>query len=165
MHTSEVLSQVAGEPDMAKYRVTLTPEERFDLQKMVSTGKAAARKLTHARILLLGDQGSEGPGKTNQQIVQALGVSERTIERVRKRFVLESLSQAIHPRPQPPRPQKVLLQASEEAQLIELACSEPPSGQAHWTLQLLAEQLVLLQVLEHLSKETVRKVLKKTTLI
>jgi hypothetical protein len=148
---------------MLRYKVTLTPDERQQLEKLVSAGKGAARKLTHARILLLADEGNHGPGRTNAAIVAALGVSERTVERVRKRFVTESFEAALQPRPLPPRPDKVKIQGAVEKHLIQLACSDPPSGRGRWTLQLLADQLVVLNLVEAVSTETVRQALKKTT--
>jgi transposase len=148
---------------MPKYKVTLSVEEREQLQKLVSSGKAAARKLTHARILLSADEGPHGPGRTNAVIVEALGVGERTVERVRKRFVMESLEAALNPAPRPPRPDKVKIQAATEKRLLELACSEPPPGRSYWTLQMLADRLVVLACVESVSTETVRKALKKTT--
>ena len=95
--------------------------------------------------------------------VAALGVSERTVERVRKRFVTESFEAALQPRPLPPRPDKVKIQGPVEKQLIQLACSEPPPGRSRWTLQLLADRLVVLNCVERVSTETVRQALKKTT--
>jgi transposase len=148
---------------MIRYKVTLTVEERQQLEKLVSSGKGAARKLTHARILLLADEGDQGPGRTNAAIVEALGVGERTVERVRKRFVTESLAAALHPRPQPPRPDKVKIKGPVEKQLIQLACSDPPPGRCRWTLQLLADRLVTLHCVESVSHEAVRRALKKTT--
>jgi len=148
---------------MIRYKVTLTTEERHLLEKLVSTGKGAARKLTHARILLLADESEHGPGRTNAAIVEALGVGERTVERVRKRFVTESFEAALTPRPQPPRPDKVKIKGPVEKRLIELACSDPPAGRCRWTLQLLADELVVLECVESVSKETVRESLKKTT--
>lgn len=148
---------------MVRYKVTLTAEERQQLEKLVSSGKGAARKLTHARILLLADEGDHGPGRTNAAIVAAMGVSERTVERVRKRLVTESFEAALQPRPQPPRPDKIKIQGPVEKQLIELACSDPPAGRCRWTLQLLADQLVVLSCLDGVSTETVRRSLKKMT--
>jgi hypothetical protein len=144
---------------MDKYRVSLTPEERTELKRLVTTGKAAARKLTHARILLLAD----GEDCLDEEIVSALGTSVRTVERVRKRFVTEGLEAAIDHKPQPPRPDKIKIQGDVERKLIELACSDPPRGRCHWTLQLLAERLVVLRVVDTISTETVRQALKKTT--
>jgi transposase len=148
---------------MIRYKVTLTAEERQQLEKLVSSGKGAARKLAHARILLLADESEQGPGRTNAAIVAALGVGERTVERVRKRFVTESFDAALQPRPQPPRPDKVKIQGPVEKRLIELACSDPPAGRCRWTLQLLADRLVVLRCVDSLSTETVRQALKKTT--
>lgn len=148
---------------MIRYKVTLSTEERQQLEKLVSTGKGAARKLTHARILLLANEGEHGPGRTNAAIVAALDVGERTVERVRKRFVMESFEAALEPRPQPPRTDKVKIKGPVEKRLIELACSDPLPGRSRWTLQLLADQLVVLNCVESVSKETVREALKKTT--
>lgn len=146
---------------MPRYRVTLSLEEREQLRTLVSGGKAAARKITHARILLLADQGEEGPGRTTDDIVEALTTSARTVERVKKRFVEEGLDNAVNPRPQPPRPDKVKIQGDVEDKLVELAQSDPPEGRGAWTLQLLADQLVMLTSLENLSHESVRLALKK----
>lgn len=147
---------------MSKYLVMLTEDERSLLQHMVSSGRAAARKLAHARILLLADASPAGPAKPDEAIQEALGVGLSTIHRVRQRLVLESFEAALHPRPSPARPQKVKLQGDVEQALIQLACSDPPQGRSRWTLQLLADQLVVLGKLPHVSLETVRLALKKT---
>ena len=147
---------------VARYRVTLTPEERTELKSLVTTGKAAARKIVHARILLLVDRGGEGPGKTTAQVVDALGTSPRTVERVKKQFVEEGLDHAVNPRP---RPKKVKIQGKVEEQLITLASSDPPQGRSRWTLQLLADRLVVFTDLESVASDTVRTALKKTTSI
>jgi len=143
-----------------KYVVTLTEEERDELHKMVSSGKAAARKLTHARILLLTDAGPEGPSCTDQQVVEALEVGERTVSRVRRRFVEEGFEAAVNPRPRPRQASK--LEGEVESQLIALAKSDPPAGRGRWTLRLLAGHMVQLEHIEEISHESVRKVLKKT---
>ena len=148
---------------MEKYKVTLTTEERGSLEELVRKGKAAARKLTHARILLLADESPGCRGRADGEIADALHVGLRTISRVRKRFVTESLEAAVNPRPQPPRPEKIKLSGEPEQQLIELACSDPPEGRGRWTMQLLADQLVVLRHVDSVSRETVRKALKKTT--
>jgi hypothetical protein len=148
---------------MEKYKVTLTVEERQALDRMVSSGKAAARKLVHARILLLGDEGPGGPRCTDEEIVEALNLGLSTIVRVRRRFVTESLESAIHPRPRPPRPDKVKIQGEVEQHLIRLACSDPPEGRCCWTLELLADKLIALGGFPNVSRETVRQALKKTT--
>ena len=147
---------------MDKYRVTLTAEERATLEQLVSSGKAAARKLTHARILLLADT-ALSPPRSDADIVDALGASVRTVERVRQRLVTEGLQAALNPRPQPARPAKVKIKGDVEQQLVQLACSDPPQGRCHWTLQLLADELVVLGLVNAVSTETVRQALKKTT--
>jgi transposase len=147
---------------MAKYRVTLAAEERIALEHLVSVGHAAARKLTHARILLLGDTG--GNGHTDEDIVAALGIGLRTVERVRKRLVTEGFQAALDHKPQPPRPNKIKIKGDLEQKLVQLACGDPPQGRCSWTLQLLANELVVLGLIDTLSTETVRKALKKTTL-
>jgi hypothetical protein len=148
---------------MEKYKVTLTVEERTALEHLVSVGKGAARKLAHARILLVADDGPSGPRRDDEDIVEALHVSPSTIARVRKRFVTESVGAALDHRPQPPRPEKVKLTNAVEKQLIELACSDPPQGRCCWTLQLLADRLVALGRVDGVSREAVRRALKKTT--
>jgi hypothetical protein len=148
---------------MDKYRVTLTAEERVGLEHLVSTGKAAARKLIHARILLLADT-SPGPIRTDDDIVTALGIGPRTVARVRQRFVTEGFLAALDHKPQPPRPDKIKIKGDVEQQLIRLACGDPPEGLCHWTLNLLADELVALGLVKSVSTETVREALKKTTL-
>jgi transposase len=151
-----------GSPAVDKYRVTLDADERALLERLVAVGKGAARRLTHARILLLADTAA-GPERSDADIVAALGTSVRTVERVRQRLVTEGLQAALHPRPQPPRPAKVKIKGDVEQQLIRLACSDPPEGRCHWTLQLLADELVVLGLAESISTETVRQALKKMT--
>ncbi len=147
---------------MDKYRVTLAAEERADLEQLVSCGKAAARKLTHARILLLADD-SLGDEQPDEGIVAALGTSLRTVSRVRQQLVTEGVDVALLRRRQPSRPDKVKIKGDVEQRLVELACSDPPKGRCHWTLQLLADEMVVLGLVESVSTETVRQALKKTT--
>jgi transposase len=147
---------------MDKYRVALEAEERAALERLVSAGKAASRKLAHARILLLADA-VHGDGHSDEDIVAALSASLRTIARVRKRFVTEGLEAALDPRPRPPRPDKIKIKGNVEQKLVELACADPPSGRCHWTLQLLADEMVVLGLVNSISTETVRLALKKTT--
>ena len=147
---------------MDKYRVTLTETERADLERMVSSGKGAARKLTHARILLLADD-SLGIERPDEQIVAALGSSLRTVSRVRQQLVTEGVDVAILRRRQPPRPDKIKIKGDVERRLITLACSDPPVGRCHWTVQLLADELVVLGLVDRFGVETVRQALKKTT--
>jgi transposase len=147
---------------MEKYRVTLTTEERTELERLVSAGKGAARKLAHARILLLADTAS-ADACADEEIVAALGTSLRTVERVRQRLVTEGLADALVPRPQPARPGKVKIKGDVEQRLVRLACSDPPQGRCHWTLELLADELVVLGLVQKVSRESVRQALKKTT--
>jgi transposase len=148
---------------MEKYKVTLTSDERLELEQLVRKGKVAARKLAHARILLLADEGDGRRGRPDEHIAQALQVSVRTVSRVRKRFVTEGTEEAVNPRRQPRRPDKIKLDKEAQQRLVELACSDPPDGRGGWTLQLLADRLVVLGQVESVSRETVRKALKKTT--
>ena len=144
-----------------KYIVTLTQEERVMLAGMLSRGKAAARKLVHARILLKADVGPGGPGWQDRQIATSLEVGTATVERVRRRFVEEGLEAALERR-QPRRQYERKLDGDGEAHLIALACSEPPEGRSRWTLRLLADRMVQLAYVQELSKDTVGRVLKKT---
>jgi len=146
-----------------KYIVTLTQEERRMLHAMLSRGKAAARKLVHARVLLKADAGSGGPGWTDDQIAEGLEVGRATVERVRKAFVEEGLEAALVRR-KPRRQYQRKLDGDGEAHLIALACSQAPEGRSRWTLRLLADRMVQLKLVDHLSHETVRDVLKKTNL-
>jgi hypothetical protein len=146
---------------MKYYKVNLLPQERDELHRLVSTGKAAAYKRTRAQILLKADQGPDGPAWTDQQICDAFDVGRVTVERTRKILALEGLSAALQrkKREHPPVPRK--LDGSGEAQLITLACCDPPEGHHQWTLQLYADKLVALQVVDSISRETIRRTLKK----
>lgn len=146
---------------MAKhYRVTLTADERGALDTLISRGKAAARKLSHARVLLLTDLSEAGPGFSNAAVAEAVRVSERTIERVRRRFVEEGLEAALVPKPSS-RIYERKLDGVGEARLIALACSDPPEGRKRWSLRLLADEMVALEMVPDLSHEAVRRVLGK----
>jgi len=147
---------------MEKYRITLTAEEWTGLEQLVSADKAAARKLTHARIFLLADE-KYGEACSDAEIVSALGTSLRTIERLRRRFVTEGLKAALDHRPQPPRPDKIKIKGNVERKVVELACSDPPQGRCRWTLQLLADELVVLGLVDTISTVTVWQALKKMT--
>ena len=148
---------------MKRYIVTLTAEERQDLHDLIAAGKAAAQKLAHARILLKADAADGGPAWPDYRIAEALEVSTATIERVRQRFVEQGLEAALVRKPQE-RPSRLpTLDGRAEARLIALACSAPPDGRAAWTMQLLADKLVELQVVPTVSDETVRRSLKKTS--
>ena len=147
---------------MKKYRVTLTDEERRDLHDLIAAGKAAAKKLAHARILLKADAADGGPAWPDWQIADALEVSTDTVERVRQRFVELGLDAAPERKQRERPPREIKLDGRAEARLIALACSTPPGGRAVWTMQLLADKLVELEVVDSISDETVRLALKKT---
>ena len=140
------------------YKVTLTDEERDLLHAMLSSGKAAARKLNHARLLLYADEATDGRRRTDPEIAATLGIGSRTVERVRQRFVEEGLDAALVPRPRPRGAYK--LDQHVEAQILAIAKSDPPSGCKRWTLRLIAERLVALNR-SAVCPETVRQVLKK----
>jgi len=144
-----------------KYIVTLTQEERQELQTMLSKGRAAARKLTHARILLKADASEGGPAWNDDAIAEGLEVGRATVERVRKQFIKEGFEAALDRR-KPRRKYQRKLDGDGEAHLIALACGEAPEGRSRWTLRLLADRMVQLEQVDHLSHETVRQVLKKT---
>jgi transposase len=146
---------------MKKYVVTLTAEERARLEEMTRTGKAAAYKLTHARVLLKADASEGGPAWHDEQIASALDVSRATVERLRQRFVEQGLDACLA-RKEQARRRAPVLDGAAEARLIALACSAPPLGRCSWTLRLLADKLVELEVVESVSHETVRQALKKT---
>jgi transposase len=146
-----------------RFRVTLTPAERDELLHLISSGKAAARTLAHARILLKADSPPDQSGPYDVAIAGAVEVSVNTVERVRQRFVEEGLQAALVPRvPAASRASK--LDGRGEARLIAEVCSPPPGDRPRWTLKLLADRLVELQVVEAISYETVRRTLKKTSL-
>ena len=143
-----------------KYRVELTVAEQEELKALVSRGRTAAYKQTHARILLLSDENqAEGP-MMDQEIGRALQVGTATVERVRRRCVEEGVAAALGRKEQLNRRRKKL-DGQGEAHLIALACS-PPEGRVSWTLQLLADGLVEGEIVESISDETVRRTLKKT---
>ena len=144
-----------------KYKVTLTDDERRDLITLVNKGKAAARKITRARILLLADESEAGASWSDDRIVEALGVSRRTVERTREKCVESGLEAALnHKRTQ--RPQSKRLDGEAEARLVQLACTDAPDGRERWTMQMLADKLIELEIVETISDETVRTTLKKT---
>jgi transposase len=141
-----------------KYRVSLDDGERSELERLVRSGSSPARKLLHARVLLRADD-----GETDQEVAEAVEVSARTVERVRRRFAEGGLAAALDRRPQPPRPAKRKLDGAAEAHLVAMVCSDPPDGRGRWTMQLLADRMVrLAYVGEPVSDETVRRCLKKT---
>ena len=143
-----------------KYIVSLSPSERRELDQFSRTGKAAAYAITHARILLKADTASAEGGWVDSDISAALKVSVATIERVRQRCVEAGIAACLKQRP---RARTRLLDGEQEAHLVALTCSPAPEGRARWTLRLLRDQLVALEIVETISHETVRQTLKKTS--
>src|SRR5215212_911446 len=143
-----------------KYPVILTQTEREQLKDLIAAGTAPARKLTHARILLKADQSPEGPAWVDEEVADAVEVSQPTVSRVRKQYFEEGMEAALNRRP-PNREYHRKLDGEQEARLIALACSEPPEGQARWSLRLLADRMVELEVVEEISYQTVRRTLEK----
>ena len=143
-----------------KYVVRLKQEEREWLQALVSKGKAAAYKIKHANILLKAD--ADGPCWEDKPIAQAFGCNVSTVENVRCRCVLEGLEAALGRKKQARLSHERKLDGEGEARLIAVACGEPPQGRDRWTLQMLADELVVLKVVDSISGQTVRRTLKKT---
>lgn len=140
-----------------KYIVDLKDDEKKSLLALIKKGKARARRITRARILLLADE-----GKTDEEIVAALKTGVATVGRIRKRFVEGNVEFALSEAPRPKRGSR--LDGKGQAVLVATACSTPPDGRASWSMQLLAERLVELKVVDSISDETVRQLLKKTRL-
>jgi len=144
------------------YRVFLTEEQRAELRGLVGSGVAPARMLTRARILLKADHGEGGPGWSDAAIAGALDVNLSTVLRVRRQFAADGLAATLA-RKRPDRVYERRLDGVAEARLVALVCSAPPEDQERWTLRLLADELVRLEVVPAVSHETVRQTLKKTT--
>ena len=145
-----------------KYVVRLTTEEQQQLETLVNTGKAAAAKRRRAQVLLKANAGSEGSGRTDLEVSAALDVSVSFVHDVRQAYVEEGLVAALERKPTSRHRQRKL-DGAQEARLIAVACGPPPEGRARWTLRLLAEKLVELEIVDSISKDAVHAVLKKTT--
>ena len=146
---------------LPKYIVRLTAEERAEVDELIRTGKRAASVIIHARILLKADAGAGRPGWDDARIAEAVACGASTVYRVRQAFVEEGLTAALF-RKKPTGRQYRKLDGAQEAHLIALACGAPPAGRNHWTLRLLADRLVELDVVDSISPECVRMTLKKT---
>lgn len=146
-----------------KYVVELSLEERRGLEELVGKGKSLARRIEHARILLKADQGEQGPGWTDERIAQAFDVSALTVGRLRQRLVEYGLEDALARR-QHEQPLRRKLDGAAEAKLIALACGAPPQGQRRWTVRLLTDKIVELEIVDSVGRETLRKTLKKMNL-
>jgi hypothetical protein len=146
-----------------RYKVTLTKEERGQLEALTSNGKTAASKFIHARALLLCDAGAHGSPWKVAEVAEALGITTRTIEHLKARFVEEGLEAALTRRPAVKAP-KLTFDGAFEARLTALACSPAPAGRARWTVRLLAEQVVELKIAPSVSAMSIHRALKKTNL-
>ena len=147
---------------MKKYIARLTDVERQTLRNLVSKGKTAAYKIRHAHILLQIDV--EGPGWTDEQTAKAFRCHTNTVRNVRQRFVEQGLDAALERKKQEQPSRERLIDGVAEAHLIRIACGQAPEGRAKWTMELLADKLVELQIVDSVSGETVRRTLKKTNL-
>ncbi len=146
---------------MKKHQVILTVEQRQSLLDLIAAGKTSAQRLAHARILLKADASAGGPAWTDEKIAEAVEVSIATVERVRQRFAKEGVQAALDRKKQQRPSRERKLAGTAEAHLLALAGSEPPEGRANWTMQLLADKLVELQIVESICDESVRRTLKK----
>ena len=147
-----------------RYRVTLTEQERSELETLTRRGKTHARRFVHARALLLCDAGPHGPAWSVADAAEALGVTSRTVEHLKKRFVEDGLDAALERKPREKPPREVIFDGAFEARLIALACSDTPEGHRRWTVRLLADKAVELKFAPSVSHMTVQRVLKKTNL-
>ena len=147
---------------MKKDSIQLSAVQRQSLEQILSKGKALAWTIKHAQVLLHVDRGPQGPGWSTSQIIEAYGVSRSTVERICRLYREQGLDAALFRRPQPPRPQKRKLDGEAEAHLVAILCGEKPEGAEHWTLRVVRDKLIELEIVETISHETVRQVLKKT---
>jgi hypothetical protein len=147
-----------------RYRVTLTREERKELEALTRNGKTGAKKFINARALLLCDSGPAGPAWTIAKVAEALGVTSRKLEHLKKRFVEEGLERALTRKARIRPPRDIIFDGAFEARIIALACSEVPEGYQRWTVRLLAEKAVELNFATSVSHMTVQRVLKKMNL-
>ena len=145
-----------------KYRVRLSQEQREKLEELTRRGTISVRKYKRARVLLLADENSEQARKNDEQVAELVDTSLPTVHRVRRRFVEEGLDAALNEKPRPGKPRT--FDGKDRAAVIALACSEPPEGHARWSLRLLADKLVELEIVDSISHRTVRDILKKTNL-
>jgi hypothetical protein len=143
--------------------VTLTEQERRELEAL-KTARTSAKRFLYARALLLCDAGPQGPAWSVADVVEALGVTPRTIEHLKKRFVEDGLSEALERKKPAKPPRQATFDGAFEARLIALACSETPEGRRRWTVRLLAEKAVELDLAPRVSHMTVQRILKKTNL-
>lgn len=148
---------------MKKYVVRLEAEERARLEQLVRAGQAAASRIRHANILLAADESEVGPALKDVQAAEAFGVSVRSIESLRQRFVEEGLDAALDRKKQVRPSVEQMFDGEKEARLIAMACGAAPEGRARWTLELLSERVVALKIVDHCSPQTIMRTLKKTS--
>lgn len=148
---------------MVHYKVTLTKKEREELKAIVNKGKHTSQQYRNACILLNSDDGKYGHKISNDQIARVLQITSKTVERLKQRFVEEGFDACMERRPYPAKP-KLVADGDFEAHLIAISCSKAPGGYARWSLRMLADKMVELKYAESVSHETVRQVLKKTSL-
>jgi hypothetical protein len=160
---AEGIPTQGGDSMHKRYVVKLDKGERKELSQLVKKENVAAKKRTHAQVLLLADCTPQGPGWTDEAIAEACQVTVRTVENIRKRLVLEGVEAALNRKPQVRLSRQKILDGGKEAKLIALCCGARPAGHARWTLRLLAERIVELDIVESISHETVRQCLKKTS--
>ena len=146
-----------------RYKVTLTEEERRQLETLTRSGKTSAPKFVHARALLLCDAGAQGAPWKVSDVAQALGVTTRTIEHLKERFVEEGIEAALARKPSTKTP-KLTFDGAFDARLTALGCSPAPEGRARWTVRLLAEKVVELKIAPKVSTMSIHRALKKTNL-
>lgn len=144
-----------------RYLVKLDKDERKELSQLVKKERIAAKKRTHAQVLLLADAGKHGPAWKDEAIANACQVRVQTVENIRKRLVLDGLEAALNRKKQVQPSRAKILDGEKEAKVIALCCGAAPSGHARWTLRLLAQRVVELDIVEAVSHETVRRCLKK----
>lgn len=162
MLTFRVLEAHWKEAHMDKYIVKLTAEERAELLGLIRVGKKAANKLMHARVLLSADENdTKLKQKTDEEISNEMHISSKTVARIRQRFVEEGLESALSRRPHA-NPKSRKIDGEQEAHLVALCCSTPPEGRSRWTLKLLANKLIALEIIDSVSPTTIGRVLKKT---
>jgi transposase len=149
-----------GNAMVKKYIVRLTDAERQTLSQIVAKFKGSSQKVRRAQVLLKAD--ADGPGWTDTKIADAYGCRTKTVENIRERFVTEGFELTLNGKPRPKPPSRKVLDGQQEAKVIAMRLGPPPSGFANWTLRLLAEQVVALEITESISYETVRRTLKKT---
>lgn len=147
-----------------RYRITLTKAEREELETMTRSGKIPAKKFLHARVLLLCDAGEDGPGWKVADVATALGITSRTVEHLKQRFVEEGLEAALTRKPRA-KPRDVIFDGAFDARITALACSPPPPGRSRWTLRLLADKAVELEIADSVSAMSVQRSLKKTNCV